>query len=69
MDGEEDREGWKMAIHYLNIRLSKWAGSQTVPSFMRNPPNGYKYVRENVRMCVFVYVCVYGGEGVWGDIR
>ena len=48
MDGEADREGWKMAIHYLTIRLSKWAGSQTVPSCMRHLPSDYKYICEFV---------------------
>lgn len=54
IDGEEDGERWKIAIHYLSIKLSKWAGSQTVPSFMRNPSNTYKYVSERDGVCVEV---------------
>lgn len=46
MDRKEDRERWKMAIHYLTIRLSKWAGSQTVLSFVMNPLNAYRYVHD-----------------------
>lgn len=41
-----------MVIHYLIIRLSKWARSQTVPSFMRNPANASKYVWWRERLCV-----------------
>lgn len=55
MDGEGAREGWKMAIHYLTIGLSKWAGSQALPSFMRNPPPSvFKYVCKNIPLYVFV---------------
>lgn len=50
MDEEKDREGWKMVIHYLTIRSSKWAGGQTVPSFRRNPANASKYVCEKESM-------------------
>jgi len=49
-----DREGWKMAIHYLTTRLSQWAGSQTVPSCLRNVPNAYKYICWGV--CGWAYI-------------
>lgn len=63
MDGEGARKGQIMAIHYLTIRLSKWAGSQPLSSFMRNPPNVYKYLCKNIPLCMCVCVCK-GGEDI-----
>lgn len=66
MDGEGAREGQKMAFHYLTIRLSKWAGSQPLSSFMRNPPNVYKYLCKNIPLCMCL---CKGGEDIRHNLQ